>query len=60
MGHRRDWLEHPTLEFPHTGFWLVHVIGAIFVFMAGMRFAVRRATLPFIAYRFFKMLMHGR
>ncbi|SDE18678.1 hypothetical protein [Sporomusa acidovorans] len=49
-------IDDTTLEFPRTGFWIVHVIGAFFLVLLGMRLAVRRAPLPIIAYRLLKML----
>jgi hypothetical protein len=38
------------------GFCLLHVVGAAAIFLMGMRFAVRRMSLPIMAYRLFKML----
>jgi hypothetical protein len=59
MGHFRDnWIEDTTMEFPRTGFWLVHVISAVMIFFLGMRFAVRRAPFSLVAYRVMRMLMH--
>ncbi|MCE5285735.1 MAG: hypothetical protein LLG02_07800 [Pelosinus sp.] len=45
-----------SLEFPHGGFWFVHIIGIVALFIMGMRFAVRRAPFPIMVYRFFRML----
>ncbi|HMM21917.1 MAG TPA: hypothetical protein PKA10_14455 [Selenomonadales bacterium] len=57
MRHCRDnWIAGTTLEFPRTGFWVVHVIGVALVFLLGMRFAVRRVPLSFAAYRLIRML----
>lgn len=56
--YHENWVDDTTLEFPRTGFWLLHVIGAVAIFFLGMRFAVRRAPLSLMAYRFMKMLMH--
>lgn len=59
MGHHNEnWIDDTTLEFPRAGFWLVHTLGAAAVFMLGMRFAVRRAPLSIMAYRFLRMLRH--
>lgn len=57
MGYyHENWVDDTILEFPRTGFWFIHVIGALMVFFIGMRFAVRRAPLPLIAYRVMRML----
>lgn len=45
-----------SLDFPQSGFWLVHIIGVLAVFYMGMRFAVRRVPLPIMMYRIFRML----
>jgi hypothetical protein len=45
-----------SLEFPHGGFWFVHIIGIFALFIMGMRFAVRRAPIPIMLFRFFRML----
>ncbi len=59
MGHNHEnWVDDTTLEFPRTGFWLLHVIGAVAVFMLGMRFAVHRAPVSIMAYRLLRMLRH--
>lgn len=52
--HRRNMDD--LLEFPHSGFWLVHIIGILAFFVMGMRFAVRRAPFPIVLYRFFRMI----
>lgn len=54
--HHNNLIDDTTLEFPRTGFWIVHAIGAFFLVLLGMRLAVRRAPLPIIAYRLLKML----
>jgi hypothetical protein len=54
--YNENWIDDTPLEFPRTGFWLVHVIGAVMLFALGMRFAVRRAPLSIMAYRFMRML----
>jgi hypothetical protein len=57
VGHyHENWVDDTTLEFPRTGFWLIHLIGAAAIFMLGMRFAVHRAPLSIMAYRFMRML----
>jgi len=53
----KNMIDGTTFEFPGTGFWLVHVLGAMLIFIWGMRYAVRRAPFPIIGYRFLKMLM---
>lgn len=41
-----------TLDFPCAGFWLAHILGGIFIFSLGMKFALRRAPLlPIVLYR---------
>lgn len=58
MGHyNENWVDDTTLEFPRTGFWFLHVLGAVAIFFLGMRFAVRRAPLSLMAFRFLRMLM---
>ncbi|CQR74190.1 hypothetical protein SOV_23170 [Sporomusa ovata DSM 2662] len=52
----RNLLKNTSLEFPRTGFWMVHVLGAMFLVLFGMRLAVRNASIPIIAYRLFKRL----
>ncbi|MBP2662443.1 MAG: hypothetical protein H6Q71_391 [Firmicutes bacterium] len=54
--YHRNVFDDTTLEFPRIGFWLVHVLGGMFLVLIGMRMAVRRAPIPLIAYRLFKML----
>lgn len=46
-----------ALEFPKTGFWILHVIASFLFFVLGMRFAFRRAPLPFVAYRILRRVM---
>jgi hypothetical protein len=52
--HRRN--IDDFLEFPHSSFWFVHIIGILALFYMGMRFAVRRAPFPIMMYRFVRML----
>ncbi len=54
--YHRNLINNTTLKFPHTGFWIVHILGSIFLVGLGLRLAVRRAPLPIIAYRLIKML----
>lgn len=54
--HHHNIFDDTTFEFPRTGFWLVHIFGACFLLLLGMRLAVRRAPLPIIAYRLFRLL----
>jgi hypothetical protein len=56
--HNENWVDDTTLEFPRTGFWVVHAVGAMLFFFMGMRFAVRRAPMSLMAYRFLRMLTH--
>jgi len=52
--HRNNMFDDTTFEFPRIGFWLIHVLGAFFLLLFGMRLAVRRMPLPIIAYRLLK------
>lgn len=54
--NHRNLLKNTTLKFPRTGFWMMHVLGAMFLVLFGMRLAVRKASIPIIAYRLFKRL----
>lgn len=59
LGCRHEnWLDNTTMEFPRLGFWVVHAISIFVVFVLGMRYAVRRAPLPFVAYRLLRRMMH--
>ncbi|VBB08701.1 Hypothetical protein LUCI_3979 [Lucifera butyrica] len=59
MGRRRqNFIDDSIMEFPRGGFWAIHFIGAVLLFFMGMRFAVRRAPFPMVAYRFLRMLTH--
>lgn len=53
-----NWLDDTTMEFPQSGFWIIHVISGIALFALGMRFAIRRAPLPFVAYRMLSRMIH--
>lgn len=42
---------------PRGGFWLIHILGPLFIFMLGARFATRRVpVIPLLAFRIFRML----
>ncbi|MBP2649756.1 MAG: hypothetical protein H6Q74_581 [Firmicutes bacterium] len=56
--YNENWVDGTTLKFPRAGFWGVHLIGAVVIFLLGMRFSVRRAPFPIIAYKILKMLAH--
>jgi hypothetical protein len=56
--YNQNWIDDTPLEFPRTGFWLVHVIGAVLIFFMGMQFAVRRVPFSLMAYRFMRTMMH--
>jgi len=49
-------VDDTAIEFPRAGFWLIHAVGAALVFFWGVRFAVRRAPLPIMVYRFLRRL----
>ena len=45
-----------TWNFPHRGFWFLHTVAPLFIFMLGARFAARRApVLPLLAFRLYDM-----
>jgi len=54
----KKWFDDTTIESPQFCFWTVHVISAIVLFILGMRFAIRRAPIPFVAYRLLSRIMH--
>lgn len=54
---RRNFIDGTTFEFPGAGFWLLHIISIVCIFMWGMRYAIKRAAFPIIGYRFLKMLL---
>lgn len=59
MGCRHDnWIDDTTMEFPRLGFWIIHVISSILLFGLGMRFALRRAPIPFVVFRLLRRMMH--
>jgi|GEM_PF-938976 hypothetical protein len=45
------------MKFPGSCFWIIHVIVSLLFFILGMRFAFRRAPLPFVAYRILRRVM---
>ena len=53
-----DWLDDITLDFPRFGFWIIHVIGYVLLFSLALRFALRRVSLPLIAYRLFRGMIY--
>jgi len=53
-----NWFDDTTMEFPRFGFWVIHVISCIVLFVLGMRFALRRVPLPFVAYRLLCRMIH--
>lgn len=56
--YHENFIDDTTLEFPRTGFWFLHILGGALIFFMGMRFAVRRAPLSIMAYRFLRLLSH--
>ncbi|SFM31395.1 hypothetical protein [Pelosinus propionicus] len=58
MGRRhKNCIDDTVLEFPRALFWIIHVIGPMFIFILGMRFAIQRAPVPMVAYRLLRRLM---
>ena len=55
--YNKNWVDDTTMEFPRLGFWLVHIFGPILIFLLGMRFAIHRAPIPIMSYRFMRKLM---
>jgi hypothetical protein len=55
--YKKNWTDDSTLEFPHAGFWIFHIVGPILIFIWGMRFAMRHVPLPFLGYRFLRKLV---
>ena len=53
-----NWLDDTTLEFPRFGFWIIHVISCIIIFVLGMKFVLGRVPLPFLAYRLLHRMIH--
>jgi len=59
LGHQHEnWIDDTVLEFPQFWFWMIHVMGAVMLFVLGMRFAFRRAPAPIVAYRLLRTLLH--
>ena len=56
MGCNFDNLNATSCRLSRTGFWIVHILGAIFLVLLGMRLAIKRMALPLIAYRLYKIL----
>lgn len=54
--YRNNSTDISAFEFPRTGFWIVHILGGLFFISLGMRLAVRKAPIPLLVYRLFKML----
>lgn len=45
-----------TWNFPNSGFWFLHTVAPVVIFMLGVRFAARRApVLPLLAFRLYDM-----
>lgn len=38
-----------SLEFPRSGFWLLHMFGIAIIFLLGMRFATKHTPVPLFA-----------
>jgi hypothetical protein len=53
---RKNIIDGTTFEFPGFGFWVLHFFSIMFIFLWGMRYAMKRAAFPIIGYRFLKML----
>lgn len=58
MGFYNDNIfDDTTFEFPRTGFWLIHLLGASIVFYMGMRFALRKCPFSRLGYRLVRMFI---
>lgn len=55
--HHRNFFHESAMEFPRSGFWIIHLIGGLLLFILGMRFALSRASIPLLAYRLVRMLI---
>jgi len=53
-----NWLDDITLDCPRFGFWIIHVIGYVLLFSLALRFALRRVSLPLIAYRLLRGMIY--
>lgn len=53
-----NWLDDTAMEFPRFGFRIIYVIIGIVLFVLGMRFALRRMPLSFLAYRLLRRMIH--
>lgn len=53
----KNLFDNTVMEFPRTGFWIIHGVASLLVFVLGMRFAFRHAPLPFVAYRILRRVM---
>jgi hypothetical protein len=61
MGYhrRRQSYDDNTSDYPCAGFLLTHVLGSMFIFYMGMRFALKRAPLlPVLIYRLMRGTAH--
>ena len=54
--HQNNLMADSTFAFPRTGFWIMHIVGGLFLISLGMKLVVRKAPVPLLVYRLFKML----
>ena len=53
--------DETTLEYPRTGFWLVHIIGTLAIFGLGLKMGLRRrSSFPGMAFNVLRMLAARR
>ncbi|WP_378956444.1 hypothetical protein [Pelosinus sp. sgz500959] len=50
--------DNNALALPRFFLWGIHVISSVLFFYLGMRFTLRHAPLPFLAYRLLRRMMH--
>lgn len=59
--HDKNVFNNTTFEFPHGGFWILHVLGILAVFVLGVKLGWRRGTsLPSLAAEMVKLLAFRR
>lgn len=61
LNYKEDDFDDTGLEFPRAWFWLASVLGALAIFMVGIKIGKRRrATLPGMAVDILRMLAARR
>jgi hypothetical protein len=55
--YKQNIVDDTTLEFGRAGFWVLHAVGTAALFLMGMRFAVKKAPAPVLAYHLLRRAM---